>query len=288
VTVNGLIANSALTVIGGSERPGATQTTLPQPGQPPVTQVVNTGQRHVAAIAPVGENTFVRMTLPVRQAITTVVRDDERTTLEIVDLANGNETLAAVPPENPYVLALGTARSNIPARMMVVDSRRTVYALTMSGLSVIPLPPPNGSPRPAIAAGPRGIVNSSDGTANIRPGSFITVSGANLASAATADVLPAPTVLGGSCVTFSDVAVPILQAAPGQIQAQVPDTLRPGAYIVQVRSLGTAQQSDPFLMTVQRPSAPSEPARPSTEPGTPEPEPAPPPPGESQPEGAEP
>jgi YVTN family beta-propeller protein len=289
-TMNGLITNSSLTVIGGAERPGATQfTPPPQPGLPPQQTVVNTGQRHVAAIAPLGEHTFLRMTVPVRQAITSAVRDDERSTLELTDLLNGNETLAAVPPENPYVLALGTTRFNVPARQMVVDSRQTVYAITLSGLSVIPLPPAAGSPRPVIAAGARGIVNSSDGTANIRPGAFITVSGTNLATPSRADQLPAPTVLGGSCVTFSDVPALILQTAPGQIQAQVPETLRPGTYVVQVRSLANALMSDPVVLTVQRPAGQTstEPPRPSTEPESPAP-PAPAVPTPAEPPAADP
>jgi DNA-binding beta-propeller fold protein YncE len=279
--LNGLISNSSLTVVGGAERAGGTQFQQPpQPGLPPVQTIVNTGQRHVAAIAPLGESSFLRMTMPVRQNITAATRDDERPTLETIDLVSGTETLAAVAPENPTFTVLGTGRSNVAARQMVVDSKGMAYALTLSGLSVIPLPQATGMAPPAIASGARGIVNSSDGTPNIRPGSFVTISGTNLAAPATGDQLPVPTVLGGSCVVFSDVAVPLLQTSSGQIQAQVPDTLRPGTYVVQVKSLATAQASDPMIVTVQRPAgeSSSEPPRPSTEPPAPQPEPDPEPP----------
>src|SRR5207247_3794263 len=93
--VNGLIVNPSLTTIGGSASPGAIGVTpgqpgLPgQPGQPPVATIINTGNRNVAAVAPLNENTFLRLTTPVRQNITTVTRDDSRTTLEIVNLATG-------------------------------------------------------------------------------------------------------------------------------------------------------------------------------------------------------
>jgi uncharacterized protein (TIGR03437 family) len=137
---------------------------------------------------------------------------------------------------------------------MVVDSAgTTAYMITLSGLSVVSLAPIGSDTRPSITPGSRGIVNSSDGTPNIRPGSFITISGTNLASTATADTIPAPTVLGGSCVTFGDIAVPLLLSSKGQIQAQVPDTLPPGTHVVEVRSLATAQDSDPVVVTV-RPS----------------------------------
>src|SRR5262249_47460151 len=118
-------------------------------------------------------------------------------------------------------------------------------------LSVVSLVPASTTTRPSITPGARGIVNSSDGSQNIRPGSFITISGGNLAGKAVADTVPPPTVLGGSCVTFGDVAVPLLVTSNGEIQAQVPETLSSGTQVVAVRSLATAQSSDPVLVTVR-------------------------------------
>jgi DNA-binding beta-propeller fold protein YncE len=267
---NGLIMNPSLTVIGGSERPGATGFQFTQPGQPPAQVVVNTGQRNVAAVAPITDTIFIRMTTPVRQNITAVTRDDERTTLEAVNLVTGEEVLAGVAPENPIQNVFNTQRINVVPRWMAVDSRGTVYAITLSGLSVIPLTAPGTDTRPAVTNGVRGIVNSTDGTTNIRPGSFITVSGRNLAAAATAETIPPPTVLGGSCVTFGDIAVPLIAASGGQIQAQVPESLRAGTHVVQVRSLATAQASDPIQVSVRASgtgTGGTEPGTPSTEPG---------------------
>jgi hypothetical protein len=250
---DGLIMNTSLTVIGGSAQPGATTTTPGGfPGLPPTTTVINTGQRNVAAVAPLTNTSFLRMSTPVRQNITTLTRDDPRTTMEMIDLVTGEVTLAGVAPENPVFSVFGTTRSNTNPRQMVVDSgATTTYAITLSGLSVISLAPAGANTRPTIASGANGIVNSSDGTANITPGSFITINGSNLASAATADTLPPPSVLGGSCVTFGDVAVPLLVTSNGQIQAQVPDTLMPGIQVVAVRSLATAQDSAPVMVTVK-------------------------------------
>jgi hypothetical protein len=111
----------------------------------------------------------------------------------------------------------------------------------------------HSSTRPQLRAGAAGIVNSTDGTANYKPGSFITVNGINLAPAGIADALPVPAVLGGSCVVFNDVALPLLQTSGGQMPAQIPDTVRPGLNVVRVRSLAMAQRSDPVVVTVQRP-----------------------------------
>jgi hypothetical protein len=169
-----------------------------------------------------------------------------------VNLATGEDTLAAVAPENPVTSVFGTTRSNVMPRQLVVDSAgTTAYAITLSGLSVMALTPAGADTRPTIASGARGIVNAQDGSSNITPGSFITISGSNLAGAAVADAVPPPTVLGGSCVTFGDTSVPLLQTSSGQIQAQVPDNLRPGLQVVEVRSLATAQASDPVTISVK-------------------------------------
>jgi hypothetical protein len=237
---DGLILNPSLTVIGGSA----------QPGSAPITTAVSTGQRNVAAAAALDSSTYLRLTTSVRQNITTATRDDPRTTLEMVNIETGAVTLAGVVPENPPVIVFGTTRFNTNPRQLVVDSAgTTAYAITLSGLSVIALSPAGPNTRPVIAT--RGIVNASDGSTNIRPGSFITISGQNLATAATADIIPPPTVLGGSCVTFGDVAVPLLVTSSGQIQAQVPTTLPGGSQVVAVRSLATAQDSDPVVVTVK-------------------------------------
>jgi uncharacterized protein (TIGR03437 family) len=91
---------------------------------------------------------------------------------------------------------------------------------------------------------------NADGSAKFAPGSFIVVNGSNLASAGKAIQLPAPTVLGGSCVTVGNLAIPLLQTSGGQISAQLPGNLRPGMYATQVRSLANGQQSQSVVLTV--------------------------------------
>lgn len=252
---NGLILGSSLSVIGGAERPGQVVYSRPTtPGQPPTQTIVSAGQRNVASVAPVDENVFIRLTTPVRQNATAATRDDVRPTLEMVDIRSGAESLVGVAPENPPFSVFAQQRMNIPPRQLVVDSEGNAYAITISGLSVIPLTPSGTGTRPQITGGARGIVNSSDGTPNFRPGSFVTITGANLAAAATAEQVPPPTVLGGSCVTLNDVPLRLLQTSPRQISAQIPEDLRPGIHVAQVRSLATAQVSDPVVVTVQKPA----------------------------------
>jgi uncharacterized protein (TIGR03437 family) len=128
-----------------------------------------------------------------------------------------------------------------------------VYAITLSGLTVLPLPPSGGaSPKPQLASASP-VVNSSDGSTNFQPGAFITINGTNLADAAVAAQLPPPTVLGGSCVVFDDMPIPLLQTSSGQISGQLPVNVHAGVNVMQVRSLSGAQQSDPIVVLVQKP-----------------------------------
>ena len=250
---NGLILSPSLAVIGGSERPGVTQFgPPPAPGQPPTQTIVSNGQRNVASLYPIDQKLFLRMTTPVRQNLTSVTRDDARPTLELVNIETGSETVIAVAPENPVFSVFGANRVNVPSRQLVVDSQGNAYSIGVSGLSVIPVYPNGTAPRPVITSGARGIVNSTDGSQNFRPGSFITVSGTRLASPAIADALPAPTVLGGSCVVINELPLPLIQTADGQISAQIPETLLPGPAVLQVRSLSRAEQSDPIVITIRR------------------------------------
>jgi hypothetical protein len=247
--VDGLILNTSLTTLGGTASPGATTVT---PGTGGGSTIVNTGNRNVAAVAPLNDHQFLWLTTPVRQSITTATRDDSRTTLQTIDLNAGAVSLVGPVPENPVVSVFGTTRFNINPRMMVVDSAgTTAYAITISGLSVISLAQAGNNTQPAISTGAGAVVNSSSAGAAITPGSFVTITGKNLAATATASTLPPPTVLGGSCVTFGDIALPLLSTSGGQIQAQVPVTMLPGTQVVEVRSLATAQDSAPVLITVK-------------------------------------
>ena len=245
--LNGLIINGSLTVLGGTTTPGSTTVSFGGPGGFTVS-VVSTGNRNIAAVAQVDSNRFVRLTTPVRQNLTSNTSDDPRTTLTLVDLVAGSEQLVGVVPENPIFSVFGTNRVNIAPRQMAADSKGTVYILTLSGLTVVPMT--IGSNTTPTLNNQQPIMNATDGTTVLQPGGFITINGQNLASLAAPVGLTAPTRLGGSCVTFSDIAIPLLRTSPNQISAQLPPDLRPGLYVAQVRSLANAQQSTPVVVTV--------------------------------------
>jgi hypothetical protein len=223
----GEVLNSSLTLIAGSPTASATQ-------------------RNVAALAAYDANDYLSFTTSFRASITATSADEVRPTLLFNNIANGTTSLVAVAPEQPRYTFFGTTRTNIPARTMVVDPvGGNAYVITLSGLSVIPLNL-NGTAQPQIAS----VVNSTDGSATFKPGSFVTVSGSGLASTATPMTLPAPIVLGGSCVTFNDVSLPLLQTSSGQIQAQIPANIVTGSNVVVVRSLANGTYSNPVVVKV--------------------------------------
>jgi hypothetical protein len=238
---NGLILSPSLTTIGGSATPSTTSASGV------------TG--NVAAVAPLSSTSFLALTTPV-SATAAALTSADRTLLETYNIPAGSLALVGAAPENPVASVFGTARQNTPARQMVVNSAgTTAYAITLSGLSVIPLAPTSQATQPVIT----GIANASGASQAIQAGSFIVIRGQNLASAAVASTVPPPTVLGGSCVTFGNVSLPLLSASPTQIQAQVPDTMLSGTQLVEVRSLAMAQDSAPATITVRPGTASSTP-----------------------------
>jgi len=232
LALGGLYTNGSLTELGGVANPSS-----------------STGaQRNVMATAPFDANNFVRASIPVRTNITTAPTTDPRETIELVNIASGTTKLLAVAPDNPRFTLLGTTRYNIPARSMVIDNNNVAYLIGLAGLSVVPLTP-NGAPTPAISK-----VVATNGSTTLTVGGVINIGGTNLASTATALSLPQPTVLGGSCVTFNDVPLPLLSTSTGQIQAQIPTSVSPGNNVVQVRSLATGLQSGTVIVPVTAPA----------------------------------
>jgi hypothetical protein len=224
--LNGFILNSSLAAIGGSDSPSSTT-----PG-------ALASHRNVAAVAPVDQSSFLRLTTPVKQTVASTVSGDVRSVLELVDIDRGSDAVIGALAENPVQSVFGTARVNLPPRQLVADSKGMAYAITLSGLTATPIG--------TVAAAPQ----TQSVTGNMQPGAFVTINGTNLASAGTATQIPPPTVLGGTCVTLSGMAIPLLTTASGQIVAQIPTTLTAGPYVLQVHSLATGQQSDSKMVTV--------------------------------------
>jgi YVTN family beta-propeller protein len=214
-----------------------------------LTQLFDVGtSRNTVATFPIDASNYVRLSTPVLSTITTTPADDSRPLLDLVNFQTGAVKQLGVLAENPRYTLLGTTRLNVSPRQMVVDGSSIAYILTISGLTVVQLTP-SGTAAPSVTSG--AIVNATDGSNSIQPGAFVNIGGTALAANATASTIPAPTVLGGSCVTFNNVPLPLLKTSSSQIVAQVPSTIVSGTNVVVVHSLDMAQSSAPVMVSVQ-------------------------------------
>ena len=84
--------------------------------------------------------------------------------IELVNATTGVTTRSVAALEGPVSTVTGTARVNIDGRTMAVDAAlENAYALTASGLGIVPLTVPAVTDRPQVP--PTGVVN----VATLRP-----------------------------------------------------------------------------------------------------------------------
>jgi len=239
--VDGLQLNSSLTIVSSTATgaPGA-------PGAPSAPTASTT--RPVSAVAAVNAQSYVRFSTPIRANATATPSDAGL--VEMVSVSSQSATASANALEGPLTQVTGAARVNVPGRTMAYDTAgSTVYALTVSGLSAIPLTPA-ASAAPQVSPG--GVVNLANYQARIAPGGLFAVFGRNLAANAVYSSTPLPTLLGGVCVTLNDAAIPLIATSPAQINAQVPATLAAGTYPLVIRSVSAQAASSAVNVAVAR------------------------------------
>jgi uncharacterized protein (TIGR03437 family) len=275
--VNGYVLNSSLTIIGTAPSftvSGSTivdpTTGLPAetPGTPsigPTPGIGGTGlpsrggpttvSRPVSAVAAVGANQFARFSMPIRLNQNATVTDAGSIELVTVDVNRSTTTTIgmATSLEGPLSTGSVTARINTNGRTLVVDAAgTTAYAVTASGLSVMPIDRTAVLDTPTV---PRnGVVNSGSMATAVAPNTLVSIFGRNLA--ATSDSAktnnPLPTVLGGVCVTLNNVPMPLLGVSGTQINAQLPPTLNAGRYSLIVRSIARQAASSTNTLAVTK------------------------------------
>jgi uncharacterized protein (TIGR03437 family) len=132
---------------------------------------------------------------------------------------------------------------------MLAD-RNTMVSLTTSGITVLSSSYDTATAVPRIEK----VVNSADGTQPVAPGGLISVFGRDLSpiNVATREI-PLPTALGESCLLVNGMAIPMLLASSGQINAQLPFNAE-GNVTLTLRTPGGV--SDNYNLTIL-PNAPS-------------------------------
>ncbi|MBL8294103.1 MAG: hypothetical protein JNN08_19825 [Bryobacterales bacterium] len=229
--VNGQVLNQSLTPV--TVGPGGADTR-------PIAAVVSVGATQIAR--------FVQPTIANANAVATLT---DAGTVEVVDLNTGAMLRQSSALERPLATVVGNQRTNTDGRMLAVDlPANRAYALTASGLSVIPLDPVSTAARPVVPA--NAVVNVGSYLPQLAPGGLISIFGRNLGEQVVASSAPWPTRLGGMCVTLNNSPIPLMMTSPGQINAQIPTTLAAGRYPLVVRSLDTKLASTTTQLQVVR------------------------------------
>lgn len=237
--VNGTVLNESLT---------PTQT-VPATTVPGRAGTSTTATTPVAAVAPLGSNTFVRFTQGVRTSATALPTDTG--VFELVDVTSGNTTRSTPALEGPVTQVPANGRATMGGRLMAVDSNgSTVYAITTTGLSIIPLDTVATTDRPQINQ--RGAVNLASYQTAVAPNTLLSIFGRNLGNTEVAGTLPLPIRLGGVCVTMGNTPLPLFMTSSGQINAQIPPDLAAGTYQVMVRAFDKKIASASQSLTVSK------------------------------------
>lgn len=239
--VNGIVLNSALAPVADAPSvitPGnnGQTTTTPVP---------------IAAVAQINPTTFARFSQPVRAAANAATTTPP--TIDIIDATTG-ATRSSIPAlEGPVAqVASATASTNIAGRTMAIDATGTfAYAISTTGLSIIPLDLVPASARPVLNN--RATVNLGSGLNTIAPNNLVAITGRNLAADATAPTSGnLPTTLGGACVTLGNNVLPLIATSSGQINAQIPPSIATGNYQMTVRNLDQHVASATQAVTISK------------------------------------
>ncbi len=238
--VNGTVLNSSLTpVLNGQAGTGASTSTA----------TTTTSTRPISAVAAVNATSYAVFTEPVKATTTSTTTDAG--IIQIINASTGQTMQSANALETSPAVVTGTGRTVTNGRTIVIDSAgANAYAITVSGLSVIPMTPVPVSSVPAL--GKTGVVNLANLGTALAANEMAAVYGANLASGGSVSSGQLPLILGGSCVTLNNTAVPLVMSSSGEINFQIPPGLAAGKYPLVVRSIANQAASASATITVAK------------------------------------
>ena len=211
-----------------------------------------TVSRPISAVAAAGNTNFVRFSGPIR--LTQNQNASDAGVIEVVDVNSGRTLSFANALEGPLASQVGTQRVNTNGRTMAIDAgAATVYVLTTSGLSVLPLDAnSNATVRDTPTINRNGTVSMASFLPQFATGSLISIFGRNLGTSASGAEPPYPTVMGGTCVTLNNNPMPLTMTSPTQINAQIPPNLTAGRYSMVIRNIDKKLGSSTTTITVAK------------------------------------
>jgi len=169
-----------------------------------------------------------------------------------VDGNTGAIMRSAPALEGPLAQVAGNQTQRVAGRTLAMDpNSATAYALTTSGLSVIPLTPIPPSDRPSV--NPNGVVSLASYLPTFAPGGLGTIYGRNMASETNSGISASlPMVAGGACVTLNNRPLPLIYTSDGTVNFQVPVDMATGRFPLVVRSIRRQAASAAFQVTVSK------------------------------------
>jgi uncharacterized protein (TIGR03437 family) len=239
--VNGTVLNSSLTpVLNGQSGTGASTGT---------TTTTTSTTRPVSAVTAVNTTSYAVFSEPIRTSSSSTASDAGE--IQILNATSGQVIQSANALETSPAVVTGTSRTVTNGRTLVIDSAGgNAYAISVSGLSVIPMTPVPVSLAPAL--GKTGVVNLANLGTSMAADEMAAVYGTNLATAGSISSGNLPLILGGSCVTLNNVAVPLVMSSAAQINFQIPPGLAAGKYSLVVRSIANHAASGSTNVTVAK------------------------------------
>ncbi len=157
--------------------------------------------------------------------------------LSLTSLKDGRWTGTWLPISQSQPQVIVTAQASIPGSGLRGTAQVT------GGLGA-------GANPPVIPSG--GVVNAASlaPQAPLAPGTLITVLGSSLADTQNASEYPLPTQLGGASALMAGRALPLLNAAPGSVTAQIPYDLPVNTRYQLVLQHGAAIAASPQEITI--------------------------------------
>jgi uncharacterized protein (TIGR03437 family) len=209
---------------------------------------VASSQGLISAVAPISPSSYAIYSTP---PSTANALPTTQPSVQLMNATTGNSTSQFTALEGPITQVTTTTRATIAGRTMAVDSTGSfAYVITTSGLSIINLSAVPASARPL--PNKNGTVNLGSYQTAIAPNGLISIFGQDLAASAVASSTPLPLILGGTCVTLNNIALPLFMASPGQINAQVPPGTAAGNFPLVVRSIANQAESAPQQVAISK------------------------------------
>ena len=251
---NGLVLNQSLSPISGT---GLQPTIAGAPGIPgfpgfpgfPGVITTTTTTRSISAVATGNGTIYARFTQPPAAAGTAAQLDVAA--IELLDPVTGQTLRTTQSLEGPLSTVTGTQRVNIDGRTLVVDlADNFAYAITNSGISVVPIDVPNRADVPLPTRD--GLVNLASYQPAISQNGLISIFGQNLGASASASTNPLPTFLGGLCVTLGQTPLPLILTSANQINALIPADATAGRNTIVIRNVDRKAASGNIAVTIAK------------------------------------